>query len=219
MNIRQNLLEISIIVAVAALLGLFYNFFASPKPLPWIYTPRPVEQASDSALFSATPLQNDTIVQIAKSDANPAVKNDINVVAKSDTVAKKTSKLADEFSASTKTESQHSVPASSLKPLEVKYEQVLRLTKDSEVLFLDARAEHEYSEGHIPGSKSLPALEFEKHIPEIIALPRDKRIVVYCGGGLCELSHQLADNLIAFGFTRVFIYLGGWEDWKQQQRR
>lgn len=215
MNIRKIALEIAIIIIAAAGLGIFYNFFAAPKPLSWIYVPRPIEQASDSALFaSASPAPPDT----AKQSQPPATSAELPAPP---TRHDSTNKILPKPAANAKTTGTETVPEPTqqqAKPLEVKYEQVLRLSKEADVLFLDARAANEYNEGHIPGAKLLPALEFEKHIPDIIGLPRDKRIVVYCGGGLCELSHQLCDNLIAFGFSRVFIYLGGWEDWKQRQK-
>lgn len=213
MNIRKTFLEITVIILIAAGLGIFYNFFAAPKPLTLFYEPRPIEQASDSALFAPSALPPDS----AKKTSQPAVA-ELPLPPKRDSASKSAPKAVP----NTPNDAQKTTPPTigqQTKPLEVKYEQVLRLSKEADVLFLDARAENEYIEGHIPGAKLLPALEFEKHIPEIIGLPRDKRIVVYCGGGLCELSHQLCDNLIAFGFNRVFIYLGGWEDWKQQQKK
>lgn len=230
MNIRKTLIEMVVIVLSASTLGLFYNFFAAPKPLSWIYVPRPVEQATDSALFASSKPKTDDGAQTTAVATSP-----LPTVSGSDTAHTATKITGNEQlavgkdkpttqsqqpptsnSPNSQTKAQSSPPSS--KPLEVKYEQVLRLTKDADVLFLDARKEHEFEEGHIPGAKNLNVMEFDKHVPDIIALPRDKRIVVYCGGGLCELSHDLANNLIAFGFTRVFIYLGGYEDWKQQQK-
>ncbi len=217
MNIRKIFFEMAIIIATAAGLGIFYNFFAAPKPLSWIYIPRHIDQASDSALFAPPPMpQPDSSKQLPV-----AAVTELSARPQRDSANKAQPKAAINRPIAETTE-RVPIAASAqqqTKPLEVKYEQVLRLSKDTDVLFLDARAENEYNEGHIPGAKLLTALEFEKHIPEIIGLPRDKRIVVYCGGGLCELSHQLCDNLIAFGFNRVFIYLGGWEDWKQKQKQ
>jgi rhodanese-related sulfurtransferase len=45
-------------------------------------------------------------------------------------------------------------------------------------------------------------------------LPRDKTYIVYCDGGACDLSHHVAKTLIEFGFKRVFVYRGGWDEWK-----
>lgn len=227
MDIRKTFIEMMIIVLSAASLGIFYNFVAAPKPLAWVYVPRPVEQASDSALFAPSkPKTDDATQATAVATATlPTVKgkdsaqNLINSAGGQQlTINKETPAVIKEKSPAQSSSPDAKTSQPSAKPLEVKYEQVLRLMKDPDILFLDARKEHEFEEGHIPGAKNLNVMEFDKHVPDIIALPRDKRIVVYCGGGLCELSHDLANNLIAFGFTRVFIYLGGYEDWKQQQK-
>jgi rhodanese-related sulfurtransferase len=51
----------------------------------------------------------------------------------------------------------------------------------------------------------------------LYSLPKDKILVAYCGGGNCELSHELCDIMIPMGFTKVFIYLGGWNEYKEKQ--
>ena len=94
------------------------------------------------------------------------------------------------------------------KPASVSYAQVLRLLEDKDVLFIDARNDDEWNEGHIPGAIHIFPEDFQKHIPEIIGLPRDKRIVAYCSGGPeCPLSHEICDQLANFGFKRLFIYV------------
>lgn len=101
----------------------------------------------------------------------------------------------------------------------VTFEQVSKLAEDPDVLIIDARKPEEFSQGHIKGAKNFYAMEFEKHIPELLGLnlPADKRIVVYCGGGKCELSHMISDQLTKqFKFTNVFIYLNGWKEWTEK---
>lgn len=101
----------------------------------------------------------------------------------------------------------------------VTFEQVSKLAEDPEVLIIDARKAEEFAQGHIKGAKNFYAMEFEKHIPELLSLnlPLDKRIVVYCGGGECELSHMISDQLTKqFKFTNVFIYLNGWKEWTEK---
>ncbi len=101
--------------------------------------------------------------------------------------------------------------------LTVTYEQVLKLLQDPQVLFVDARPPEEYEAGHIDNAVNIYALEFEDHIPQILEWDPDQLIIVYCGGGTCELSHDLAQDLKNFGFTRVFVYSGGWQEWSQKQ--
>ena len=82
-------------------------------------------------------------------------------------------------------------------------------------VFIDARRSDQFGEGHIPGALNIYAYEFKENIGKVGGIPKNKQIVVYCDGGECELSHDLADDLVKFGFTNVLIYTGGWEEWSK----
>jgi rhodanese-related sulfurtransferase len=103
------------------------------------------------------------------------------------------------------------------KALEIRFDQVEKLLTNPDVLFIDARPAREYELGHIGQAINIYTPEFEQNIGRVIGLPREKPIVAYCGGGACELSHELADNLVKMGFSRVFVYVGGWNEWKQKK--
>jgi rhodanese-related sulfurtransferase len=84
------------------------------------------------------------------------------------------------------------------------------------VIFLDARAREFYSyEGHIEGALSLPYEDFEGSFQSIEdkLVPKDREVVCYCSGFGCEESAELAKLLMARGFSRVFVYEGGWPEW------
>jgi rhodanese-related sulfurtransferase len=49
--------------------------------------------------------------------------------------------------------------------------------KDGKVVVIDVRNQDAYNQGHIPGSRLIPASEILNHIGD---LPRDKTIVTYC---------------------------------------
>lgn len=51
------------------------------------------------------------------------------------------------------------------------------MMKDGTVLVVDVRSQDAYNQGHIPGSRLIPAGEILNHIGD---LPRDKTIVTYC---------------------------------------
>ncbi len=103
------------------------------------------------------------------------------------------------------------------KALEIRIDQVEKLLANPDVLFIDARKANEFERGHIGNAINIFTPEFEQNIPRIIGLPREKPIVVYCGGGACELSHELAAHLVGLGFTRVFVYVGGWNEWEKKK--
>lgn len=84
--------------------------------------------------------------------------------------------------------------------------------------FVDARSRDHYEEGHISGAYYLNHYQSQKLIDEVRpALEQADFIVVYCGGGDCEDSILLATSLISeygFDYGRVYVYLGGMEEWK-----
>ncbi|MBI3259470.1 MAG: hypothetical protein HYZ54_08370 [Ignavibacteriae bacterium] len=226
------LLEIVVIVIVASLLGFSYNYFASPKRIPVIREEQVLVQADDSLLFApsssasnttAPPVTSQTSEPIAQT-AQPTTQTGQKVTEQSP-IKKDTVRTDKANTAVVKTQTSISTqtpPATTstekMKPASVSYAQVLRLLEDKDVLFIDARNDDEWNEGHIPGAIHIFPEDFQKHIPEIIGLPRDKRIVAYCSGGPeCPLSHEICDQLANFGFKRLFIYFGGWTEWKKMK--
>ena len=82
---------------------------------------------------------------------------------------------------------------------------------DQGVLFIDARDDKEFREGHIAGSKLAPA-----NPGEILRwATEDDPVVTYCSGGECDLSMNLANELMGedWGFARVFVFDGGLPKW------
>ena len=51
------------------------------------------------------------------------------------------------------------------------------MLKDGKAVVIDVRNQAAYDQGHIPGSRLIPAGEILNHVSE---LPRDKMIVTYC---------------------------------------
>lgn len=83
------------------------------------------------------------------------------------------------------------------------------------VVIIDAREPHEFEEGRIPGSISLP-YETASTDPALLEQLETggRPIVVYCGGGTCELSLKMADELIWAGHERVAVFVGGYPEWR-----
>ncbi|MBH31565.1 MAG: hypothetical protein CMG71_06190 [Candidatus Marinimicrobia bacterium] len=83
---------------------------------------------------------------------------------------------------------------------------------DRGVLFVDARDEKEFRDGHIAGAKLAPA-----NPGEILKwTTEDDPVVTYCGGGECDLSMALAVELMGedWAFSKVFVFDGGLPEWK-----
>ncbi|ABB33233.1 Rhodanese domain protein [Geobacter metallireducens RCH3] len=93
--------------------------------------------------------------------------------------------------------------------------QVKELFDTGEAIIIDARDREAYRKGHIKGAMSLPVGEAGGLItPFADRTPKDKLLVVYCGGYDCHDSKLLGEKLLAAGFTQVFVYEGGYPEWQ-----
>jgi len=235
---KKNLVlarETGIILGTALLLGLSYNAF-SPKPLPLIRTETTIV-ASDSlitALATTTSAPPNGMQTMSQQQAPQQVQSptltqqtqEKTTTPKTVTLAKEPLKTApqpnlqDSPPQSPKdAPAQEQAPkaAAPAKALEIRFDQVEKLLTNPDIMLIDARPAREFEQGHIGNAINIYTPEFEQNIGRIIGIPREKPIIAYCGGGACELSHELAENLVKMGFTRVFVYVGGWNEWKQKK--
>ena len=80
------------------------------------------------------------------------------------------------------------------------------------VLFIDARDEVYYNNGHIKNAmKNVFLMELIFNIEE--KQTKEDPIVVYCGDPGCGDSEDLAYDLQNEGFKKLFVFKGGWLEW------
>lgn len=85
------------------------------------------------------------------------------------------------------------------------------------VLFVDARSQNNYEQGHIPGAVSLPLGQFDEMIESFLGKHAlDQPMVTYCSGRTCEDSHHLARLLLEAGFTDVRVFIDGFPGWEAE---
>jgi rhodanese-related sulfurtransferase len=105
--------------------------------------------------------------------------------------------------------------------IEIGYADVAALVR-SGALTLDARRTANYEQGHIAGAR--PFSVWESDVEEKVRAlwnernspaEQTKPIVVYCTGGDCEDSHNLAQKLFDAEFTNVYVYRDGFPDWQK----
>ena len=86
------------------------------------------------------------------------------------------------------------------------------MDSESGYIILDAREQHEYDEGHIPGAILIPYGEIadraENELPD-----KDQLILVYCRSG--RRSKIAAEQLVKLGYTNVKEF-GGIIDWEYE---
>ncbi|HEX4823199.1 MAG TPA: rhodanese-like domain-containing protein [Candidatus Polarisedimenticolaceae bacterium] len=100
------------------------------------------------------------------------------------------------------------------RPIQIQLPKVKEFFDAKAATFVDARDPEEYAGGHIPGAVSLPGEQATTDPARLEKFdPRGKPIIVYCGGGTCELSMNLGFALVAAGKHKVLVFTGGWPEW------
>ncbi|MAF33772.1 MAG: rhodanese-like domain-containing protein [Desulfobacterales bacterium] len=84
-------------------------------------------------------------------------------------------------------------------------------------LFVDARSQESYEDGHIKGAVSLPVNRFASMIKSFQKrYGRSQPIVTYCSGRTCGDSHRLAQLLFEHGFENVSVFIDGFPGWEAE---
>ncbi len=183
--------EAFILLLLSVFLALVYNAF-SPKSLPLVRKPPVKIATADSALFSAKETRPDSISGSTSTVISPPHER---------TRANRDSMAA---------------PAGKKKDIGYKIvtlDQVKRLLGEGRGLFIDGREPEEYAQGHIKGARNVPYLEVDKYFEELVAIPRDTLIIIYCHNPECSLGRDLADFMSQMEFHNMFLYDKGWDEW------
>jgi rhodanese-related sulfurtransferase len=88
-----------------------------------------------------------------------------------------------------------------------------RMEQGHKFHLVDVLAPETYENKHIKGAINIPMTEISKKARKMFDLDDD--IVVYCSGFSCKASPTAAKTLDDLGFTNVFDYEGGREDWEE----
>jgi rhodanese-related sulfurtransferase len=83
-------------------------------------------------------------------------------------------------------------------------------------VFVDARDDEHFAEGHIPGAIQCFPYESRRCLDRVVAAANGaEKVIVYCGGGDCEDSIYMSRELNEAGVPEEAIYLfeGGWKEW------
>ncbi|MCX6876849.1 MAG: rhodanese-like domain-containing protein [Verrucomicrobia bacterium] len=85
------------------------------------------------------------------------------------------------------------------------------------IVFVDARNEQHYAEGHVPGAYLFDHYRRDNYLPDLLPVCLTAQtIVIYCTGGNCEDSEFAAMTLRDAGVTqeKLVIYPGGLGAWQ-----
>ncbi len=85
-------------------------------------------------------------------------------------------------------------------------------------LFVDARDDDNFNEGHIPGAAQVDHYRIDNYLPKVNdRIQAAELVVVYCHGGDCEDSFFLCQALIDHGIPpeNLRVFKGGMEAWEE----
>lgn len=84
------------------------------------------------------------------------------------------------------------------------------------VHFIDARDVPLYNAGHIPGAVNIPFEKVAQYTEAFNSMPAGDLYLLYCDGGDCHLSKDLAEYMQGKGYKRLAVYEGGWNEWSKE---
>ena len=79
------------------------------------------------------------------------------------------------------------------------------------VQLVDVRTPEEYESGHIEGAVNYNIINSEAFLGQIKELDKDQPVYLYCKMG--GRSDRAANLLKEHGFSKIFDYSGGYNDW------
>jgi rhodanese-related sulfurtransferase len=93
----------------------------------------------------------------------------------------------------------------------------LKRRKDSgdDIKIVEVLAPEYFKKAHLPGAVNVPVNDdFEKHIQEAVP-DKSRPVVVYCANKECPASPKAAQKMETLGYTEVYDYEEGKEDWQK----
>ncbi len=87
-----------------------------------------------------------------------------------------------------------------------------KLERNEPVTLVEALPPKYFADKHLPGAINIPHDKVDALAPTLLP-DKSAEIVVYCASAPCENSGIAAERLAALGYTRVFDYHEGKQDW------
>ncbi|MDQ3716939.1 MAG: rhodanese-like domain-containing protein [Actinomycetota bacterium] len=87
-----------------------------------------------------------------------------------------------------------------------------RLATDEPTTVVEALGPMYFEDAHIPGALNLPHDHVDELAPKLLA-DKDAVVVVYCSNAECQNSAVASKRLARLGYTNVFEYEEGKQDW------
>jgi rhodanese-related sulfurtransferase len=143
----------------------------------------------------------DSLQRVSKLDSLKHVTDSLKAV-----------RLKREDSLKSVSQSKDSSNVNTAKPVDIKLD-FAKLMYDKRNAFVDARDEKDYNDGHIQGAVNIPYHNLEQYKSRFNQFSKNQVLVLYCSAG-CDVSVDLAYAMLKEGFTKLYVFRGGWDEWK-----
>lgn len=87
-----------------------------------------------------------------------------------------------------------------------------RIDSGDDIVLVEALPALYYSDAHLPGALNLPLDQIDELAPALLP-DKAQAIVVYCSNRPCQNSPTAARRLLELGYTQVYDYAEGKQDW------
>ena len=91
-------------------------------------------------------------------------------------------------------------------------DEVAAKIRGGDVTVVEALPAMYYEDAHLPGAINLPHDSVDELAPSLLP-DKEAAIVVYCSNMACQNSTIAATRLTQLGYTKVFDYEAGKQDW------
>jgi rhodanese-related sulfurtransferase len=85
-----------------------------------------------------------------------------------------------------------------------------------QLVIIDARKQEEFDKGHIENAISLLDTQMSEETLAIHAPDKATPLLFYCNGERCLRSTNAANKALAWGYTTVYWFRGGWVEWSEK---
>jgi rhodanese-related sulfurtransferase len=99
----------------------------------------------------------------------------------------------------------------------VELKEAKRLFDEKTAIFLDSRSAGDYRDSHIRGAIGLPLISLvqDRTLASKVIPDKNGLFIIYCSGEGCDLSVELAKELIALGYSNVKVLGEGYPGWAE----
>ena len=99
----------------------------------------------------------------------------------------------------------------------IELKEAKRLFDEKRAIFLDSRSAGDYRDSHIQGALGLPLISLvqDRTLAGRIIPDKIRLYIIYCSGEGCDLSVELAKELIALDYRNVKVLGEGYPGWAE----